>query len=458
MRIIDFSKASNSNVISSGKSQLASLQENLYLHNMRGNYQEISNFSPVDISIMDKIATKIISQQLTREQYIYHLLGVKNIKELNQKYMEVGGNSDFINTTIDDILIEASKRAFGDLIGVTRNKGNEKALSNSFNEVVNEMIEGNYNNEEIVVMLQDGLGEELAQRLAKAQNTKKKPRMMNKSIEKLSEQMKPYFRGMILEHEVEAVMDQLMELTINSNKRSGVRLTAMERNDYGKQIKADVTLEFFGDDRQRIGISAKNYTFENGIAEISLHSANNLENFYKLITEMGFSGNVSEIMGMQNIINSFRTPYFKYHLINQAAFWGVKKGKNSGAHIEDTDVGQNIVNFVKRCLPLFIGTQMKIKGDDINVDFFNISGKLVPVSTVLQSVFNGSFGDLRVSLYSNYNIPWVNMRTQKMNFPVEDGQFYSEGAQRVGGYYGEQVYKNIKVGTIHLKVALSSFK
>ena len=101
--------------------------------------------------------------------------------------------------------------------------------------------------------------------------------------------------------------------------------------------------------------------------------------------------------------------------------------------------------------------QIKIKGDQYNVDFFNVSGHFIPVSTVMEEVFNNGAGaGLRVSLYSNYNIPWVQMREQKMDFPIENEEdYYSDGAQRVGGYYGNQLYNNINMGTVHLRVALS---
>ena len=116
----------------------------------------------------------------------------------------------------------------------------------------------------------------------------------------------------------------------------------------------------------------------------------------------GKSLNLGDLNGIRDIVNSFRTPYFKYHLINQAAF------QASRNHIEQTEIGNNIVQFIKTCLPLFIGAQMKIKGDEINVDFFNISGTLVPVSSILNEVFNGTKANTRIGLYSNYNIPWVS--------------------------------------------------
>ena len=102
---------------------------------------------------------------------------------------------------------------------------------------------------------------------------------------------------------------------------------------------------------------------------------------------------------------------------------------------------------------------MKIKGDEINVDFFNINGQLVPVSEILQSVFYGNkIATPRINFYSNYEVPWIQMRDEKLETEVDNGNYYSKEAQAVGGHYGTNVYNEIKVGTIHLRVALAKLK
>lgn len=452
-----YERKSNDIVISSGKSQLNSLQENMYLHNIQMNYEEIGgDFSPVDISIMDKIGDKIVQQQLTREQYIYSILKVKNVEELNKKYLELGGNTDFLKTDIKNVLSEASKAAFEDLSKARVTKGNKKALSSAFEQIVDDMIKENYEDEEIAVQLQEGISEEFAKRIANIESKKKKPTTMKKYIELATKSIRSNFAGEILEQELYAVCQKLI------NEINGIsRCTAKMKNAYGKQIKADNTWTLLNEGVD-VGVSAKNYKVINkmGDVEVSLHSEQSLENFYKLITEMQANGaSARELMGIQTIISSFRTPYFKYHLINEAVFSGFKKSKTNGAHIENTKTGENIIAFVKKCLPLFLGAQMKINGDNINVDFLNVNGKFVPVSSILKTIFyNEGLGSLRIGLYSNYSVPWMNMIHGKQSFKVEDGtEYYSDGTQRIGGYYGQQVYNNIKLGTVHLRLALERF-
>lgn len=448
---MNFTNMSNPNVISSGRAQLASLQNNSYLHNIKGNYDEIGgSFSPVDISMMDAIGNKIIQAQKIREQQIYNMLGIKNIEELNEKYLEAGGNRDLLNTSITKVLNIAAHRAFGNSKGMTRNKSREGNLSSAVKEVLDDMVDEEYKDKkEVAELLKVGLGETAAHMLLQANSKKEKPRSMERYVNKLSNQIGVRWRGQILEEETAAVMQQVVQQLIG--KHGNVTVTGAVINAYGKQIKSDVTMQL--NESVDVGISAKNYKLDsNGDVEFTAHSAGSLENFYKLVEEMnGRSLGAVDLVGIKNLINSFRTPYFKYHLINQAAFYGSKK------RIEQTRAGKNIIDFIKTCLPLFIGAQMKIKGDEVNVDFFNISGKLVPISIILEEVFYGKRASTRIGLYSNYSIPWVKMREAKMRVPVENGEFYSEETQRIGGMYGEQVYTNIKTGRIHLKIALSSF-
>ena len=449
---MNFERASNSNVIASGRAQLASLQENMYLHNIKGNYEKIGgSFSSVDISIMNSIGSKIVQAQQLREQMIYQMLDINGIEELNEKYLKAGGNRELINETITDILDIAALQAFEGTT-VYRNKTNENNLSTAVKNVLDDMIDEEYKDlEKVAKQLKEGLGEATAKMLLQANSKKKKPRNMDKYIDKLSNQIQARWRGEILEQETMAIVQQLVNQI--TGKKGNVSITGKIVNAYGKQIKSDVTMSF--EENIDVGISAKNYKIDrnNGV-EFSVHSSGSLENFYRLIEEMnGGSLRSQDFIGIKNIVASFKTPYFKYHLINQAAFQATRN------HIEQSEVGNNIIRFIKMCLPLFIGAQMKIKGDEYDVDFFNISGTLVPVSIILSKVFNNEVGaSTRIGLYSNYKVPWISMRENKMRFPVNNGEFYSDETQKVGGIYGQQLYKNIKVGTIHLKVALSSFK
>lgn len=114
---------------------------------------------------------------------------------------------------------------------------------------------------------------------------------------------------------------------------------------------------------------------------------------------------------------------------------------------------------MKACLPLFLGAQFKIEGDNINIDFLNINGVLIPVSTIMESVYNeGELASQRIGLYSNYQVPWLNMLKEKTSFPVENEQYYTAATTEVGSSYGKNLYEKINIGTIHLRVALASLK
>lgn len=446
-----FDKASDYLVISSGQKKLDELQSNNYLHNIQGNYEEIGgSFSPVDIAIMDKIMKQILSQQKQRESMIYQILGISGVDELNDMYYLSGGNNEFIDTSIVEVLEKAATEAFSGDTGTRMTKANKSKFESSVTKVLEEMIDEKYGIDDAIGKeLKKGLGPFLAERIAKKNKEKVKLEKLDKYVDRISNAIKANWRGEVGELETQAAGSLLLEALGQVGK---VTVSAKDKNAYGKFIKAD-NLMHLG--TFTVGIQNKNYAVDdNGDVEFSLHSSGTLENFYKLISESEIhSADVGDLIGIQKVINNFQTPYFKYHLINQAAFTASKKSNR----IEKTNAGHNVVSFIKKCLPLFIGAQMKIKGDQYNVDFFNISGHFIPVSTVMEEVFNNSAGaGLRVGLYSNYSVPWVQMREQKMEFPIEDGDdYYSSGAQKIGGYYGSQLYNNINMGTVHLKVALS---
>ena len=445
---------SNEQVIQSGLSELSSLQKHGYLHNYQGNYEAIGGeFEDIDILIMDALYKKLIDKQKAEEQVIYQILEVKNIDELNEKYFnEAGKDNSLLQTDIADIFAEASKKAFSGE-NVTRNKSNENAFASAVETTMQEMLEKEYGmtNPELIKQLSTGLGINVATKLAKQFEKKKgKSRYMNKYISDLANKMRSQWKGDILEQETAIVMQRLVNGL--KGRRGSVVITGETKRN-GKSIKADDTIII--DNNFTIGISAKNYQLpKNGKQlEITLHSAGSLKNFYNLIENMQLNGESSvDISAMKSLAKEFQSPYFKYHLINQAAFAGTKK-------ISNTDVGQNMLKFIKYCLPLFMGTQLKIEGDKVNVDFFNINGKLIPASEIMEQVFiNASGYGTRINLYSNYQVPWVEMRSKKLGTPLEGIDYYSQEVQQIGGFYGNNLYGQVNVGRIHLRMALAKLK
>lgn len=438
-------------VIDSGRKQANLLENSLYLHNFIGNYEEIGGkFSRVDISLMDALWKKIIDQQKREEQKIYSLLGITGIDQLNEKYLEAGGQTDFLTTTARELISEASKNALEDLSGRTSQK-KAGSLSSSVGTVLEEMVNERIGEDkELADALKKGLGEKTAKILLNLQKSKEKPKNMNDYINRASKAISAQFRGDILEIETGVVMARVIDGLVG--KRGNVTLTGTVKNAQGKQIKADHTVNI--NEEISFGISEKNYMpMPDGSVEVSLHSSGSLENFYNLVNNMSINGrNKVNLKSIQKIISKFRQPDFKYHLINQAAFEGTK-------NIAETDVGKNIIDFVKTCLPLFIGAQFKIKGDTTNVDFFNINGKLIPVSVIMEDVYNnGPLTGQRIGLYSNYQVPWLDMLREKTSNPVENEEYYTAPTTKIGSIQGNKLYKEINVGTIHLKIALANLK
>ena len=450
MRIINTRKVSAQLVIDSGREQIHSLQKNLYLHNFPENYQLIGQAEPfdnIDIDLMDKICQELLKKQRAREKRIYKILNVNNEKELNQLLVPYE-NNDLINITANELLHKACDRAFENFDQITRNKTTEKQLERVVNDVLYDILQAdNDDSKQKYQTLVNGLGMKIVGMLQQSMQNKKKPRIMSKYIDQVSQQIASRFRGDILEESINyAIGNYIHELKDLSN----VSISANSLNSYNKQIKSDVTWTV--NDKIHIGISAKNYKMSDGKnVTVTLHSAGYLENFYRLVEEMSLSG-ISGIRSIKTLMKEFRSPWFKYHLINQAAHYNNKR-------IDNTPAGENLINFVKKFLPLFIGTQFKIQGDTINVDFFNINGYFVPVSTIMEDVFNGGqYTGLKIGLYSNYTIPWMKMTQEKLSYPTDGITYYSNGTQKVGSTYGHQVYDNIKTGRVHLKIALSNLK
>ena len=199
-------------VIDSGRKQANLLENSLYLHNFVGNYEEIGGkFSRVDISLMDALWKKIIDQQKREEQKIYNLLGITGIDQLNEKYLEAGGQTDFLTTTAGELISEASKNALEDLSGRTSQK-KAGSLSSSVGTVLEEMVNERIGEDkELADALKKGLGEKTAKILLNLQKSKEKPKNMNDYIKRASKAISAQFRGDILEIETGVVMARVID-------------------------------------------------------------------------------------------------------------------------------------------------------------------------------------------------------------------------------------------------------
>lgn len=296
---------SNEVVLKSGRKQLNLLEKNLYLHNFEGNYYEISDdFDPVDISLMDKIWIKIIKQQKQEEQKIYSLLKIKDVAELNEKYLEAGGRSNFLSTTATELISRASKEALEDLSGrVTKKK--ISSLSTAIGPVLEEMVdEAIGDDKELANALKKGLGEKTAKILLNLKGKENLPKNTKDYVKRMSKSISAQFRGDILETESGVVMARVIKQL--AGKKGKVKYSGTVTNARGKYIKADQTVEL--KDEISFGISDKNYLADSeGNVEVSLHSSGTLENFYGLVKGMSINGkNLTNLAGIQRIVTKFR--------------------------------------------------------------------------------------------------------------------------------------------------------
>ena len=292
-------------VLKSGRKQLNLLEKNLYLHNFEGNYYEISDdFDPVDISLMDKIWIKIIKQQRQEEQKIYSLLKIKDVTELNEKYLEAGGRSNFLSITATELISRASKEALEDLNGrVTKKKIN--SLSAAIGPVLEEMVDETIGDDkELANALKKGLGEKTGKILLNLKGKENLPKNTKDYVKRMSKSISAQFRGDILETESGVVMARVIKQL--AGKKGKVKYSGTVTNARGKYIKADQTVEL--KDEISFGISDKNYLADSeGNVEVSLHSSGTLENFYGLVKGMSINGkNSTNLAGIQRIVAKFR--------------------------------------------------------------------------------------------------------------------------------------------------------
>ena len=145
-------------VIADGKQDLKALQKALFLHNYWEHYQGINDteFSDIDISLMDEIMANLIRTQELREKKAYELLGIKDgIAGLNKLYKEGFDDSEFINSTINFMIEQAVKQSKIDFMNGPATTENIQSFVDTFKTEVNEAIAASYKTKpEVVAMLQ----------------------------------------------------------------------------------------------------------------------------------------------------------------------------------------------------------------------------------------------------------------------------------------------------------------
>ena len=477
-------------IVGSGKQHRAALKQAVYLHNYKEHYEAISD-SVRKINtkrILQGIMREIIQRQKAREEEVYQAMGVKNVNELNKKYKEYGGaNQEFLNTEMNEIVAQATVNALGeDWMSKRVVRNNTRQLNDAFIDAMDKIIEdsygkGNYS-KDLAPLISKGINTEIAKVF---NNIDKRKTIQNKSIKKytgaLEDSIGKTFKGHFLEEELNAVLSDFFHK--NLKNRSTVNVTATNLRQ-GKQIKSDVTMHFAND--LISGISAKNYKVENnGHVKFALHSDQKISNFFRLVNTMRLDGAAPEDLNkIVELVKYFDKPDFKYHLVNEAAYATQKsiaekrkRQKAAGRKLEggvkiriksnrteQMPAIDNLTNFIKYCLPLFLGSQMKISGDLINVDFLNIKGEFIPVSSVLEEIF----GDQRrtklmsasneINIYNNYEVPWEEMLAEKKETKLMKNNFYTSHAIAVGGREGTKLYNEMKIGSIYLHLTLEKFK
>lgn len=457
-------------------------EKNHYLFSSYAHYATISNrYEKRGLQLdSDQLFQNIIAAQQARERKAYKLLDVANAQELTDKFL-MGLNKQGIqqkaldtitNIKLDPILDSMVNSLFlnadsGEL-EVINSDQIQKVVQTEFKRATKNVLPNN----QTMVKAKEFLGETLVNRIININTDMQQEsdlaaiQYKQEFINKVNKINKSAFKGDLLEF---ILADILQQITASNPNIKIISSGSNQRNIYGKLIKADITMELGKNFVS--GISAKNYTVrgsDKASTDFTIHSAQKLTNFHQRVQEAQIISGRGKIMQelrksfqqLQRANQFFQSDRFIFHLINQVAHVklsdenvGRYEGKISKNVTNSSEPVNDLINFVKSSLPLFIGSQIKINGDPINVDFMNLNGTFVPISELFQSVLDSkTISD--INIYSNAAIDWAEMYKKKINSP---GYYYSNTVLNIGHEYGEKVYKEMRLGRMHLKVLNSLF-
>ena len=437
------------------KRNLRKLEDAGYLHSSYDRFKEIEQYNKMITNAKLKaIGDKIIDKQKAREQACYKTLGVRDAKELNNKYLSDEAMNTFIKSSYNNVystIAQALKEVMNSSdLGQKVSKSNQKKIADSIEKSFDDALNGltsDYRNN-IEKLVNGGIiSKEIVDTFRGADNRDKNNKL--KKAGQMARGSLAEWKGKLGEITVGLFASQL-------NNIKGVEVTGGNIDDLGKFIKTDVTSYT---DEMSIGFSVKNYATKirkkDGERylprDITLHSGGNFETFLNRLKTL----NAGDLQGdINKIVNTIGSDNYYYSLINEAA----KK-----ATFQSSDPAQDFINIVKGMAAAWFGTQLifntreGITGQ--NVDFFVISNYgVIPMSVLLEGL-KTEVASIKTSISSTSSIDEEEIYKKKISQPYNPQEgFYNNSVLNIGHYAGEEVYTGIKVSEIKLSLILSKLR
>lgn len=459
------------------KSKWQDLEDNIYLHSIPENYEYAKTINPYKTiinTVRDNLWAELIAQQERRERAVLDTLldGQYNTvedgaKKLSEWIFQYGGVNEILlndNAFLHKYLGEIFARAIeeGNInVNAIASPTMLDPLYNQVEQILyrNMINKGNEINQDIInTMDPNGFGLESAQRMRRMleRYNSNKASLFNQSIQDYVQEISNSnaiadFKGAALEGAITYAIDTILTKTKKkpnvSIETTGNILTA------GKAIKADnviyvkngtITLEY--------GISGKNspITKSTGGVRVKLNDESSLQNFFNRLKTSFALDNQKGTEILQKLGNDLDNNNLKYHIINQTFF---KKDPMK------TEPAQDIIQAVKNTIFLFIGGELLKYIDSTNVDFMNITGHFVPVSSIMKGLdtrVDSMKAAAKPSLgYKGFSKDVDNILKEKRKPPVSKASdFYSRETVDIGSETGRILWKAIYLKRIILSLKI----
>lgn len=459
------------------KSKWQDLEDNIYLHSIPENYEYAKTINPYKTivnMVRDNLWAELIAQQERRERAVLDTLldGQYNTvedgaKKLSEWIFQYGGVNEILlndNAFLHKYLGEIFARAIEEGNINVNAIASPTMLDPLYNQVEkilyrNMINKGNEINQDIInTMDPNGFGLESAQRMRRMleRYNSNKASLFNQSIQDYVQEISNSnaiadFKGAALEGAITYAIDTILTKT---KKKKNVSIeTTGDVLTAGKAIKADnviyikngtITLEY--------GISGKNspITKSTGGVRVKLNDESSLQNFFNRLKTSFALDNQKGTEILQKLGNDLDNNNLKYHIINQTFF---KKDPMK------TEPAQDIIQAVKNTIFLFIGGEFLKYIDSTNVDFMNITGHFVPVSSIMKGLdtqVDSMKAAAKPSLgYKGFSKNVDNILKEKRKPPVSKASdFYSRETIEIGSETGRILWKAIYLKRIILSLKI----
>jgi hypothetical protein len=460
------------------RSKWTELEENTYLHSIKENYQYAESINPyhhVINTIRDDLWSEVIKAQEKREiQLLNTLIGSDDYstvedgaKKLSEWVFQYGGvndlitqDTDYIKHYLENILTEAlnqssingSARATQDVLVPLYDEVEQLLYTNMTK------YRANIDKDLMRYVDDNGIGLEMAHKMRQTLERygTKSGTIFNQSVESYIKELSNSnalsdFKGAALEGAITYSLNHMLSI-LNKHKNIEV-ITSADFRAGGRAIKADNLIVSKGEIDIPFGISDKTtkITTSTGGARIKLNDEGSLQNFLKNLQSIYVYQNDKGTQKMRQLGNELDNNNLKYHLINQTFF--------SKGNMKATDPYNDIISAIKNSIFMFIGGQFVKYADSVNVDFMNINGHFVPVSSIMKGL-----DDQKQSLVAKakpdlgYKEPRINeeqLLKEKKKTPVQVAEnFYSNEALHAGKQAGEKIWKAIYLKRIVLSLKI----